>query len=62
MLEEAEAADEAIARSSAEPRGLIKVSCPELLSKTLLAPALPRFMARHPPLRVQLDSSNRRVI
>ncbi|KMN29731.1 MULTISPECIES: LysR substrate-binding domain-containing protein [Chromobacterium] len=61
MLEEAEAADEAIARSSAEPRGLIKVSCPELLSKTLLAPALPRFMARHPLLRVQLDSSNRRV-
>lgn len=61
MLAEAEAAEEAIAHSSAEPRGLIRVSCPELLAKTMLGPALPRFMARHPQVRVWLEATNRRV-
>ncbi|XLM22050.1 LysR family transcriptional regulator, partial [Chromobacterium piscinae] len=37
MLAEAEAADETILQSSAEPRGLIRVSCPELLAKTMLS-------------------------
>lgn len=61
MLAEAEAADDAIARITAEPRGLVRVSCPELLAKTLLAPALPRFMLRHPQVRVSLEATNRRV-
>ncbi|MEN2424479.1 LysR substrate-binding domain-containing protein [Chromobacterium vaccinii] len=61
MLAEAEAADEAVLHSSAEPRGLIRVSCPELLSKTMLSAALPRFLALHPQVRVILDATNRRV-
>ncbi|MDN0084165.1 LysR substrate-binding domain-containing protein [Crenobacter sp. SG2305] len=61
MLAEADAADEAIARVQAEPRGQIRVSCPELLAKTLLAPALTRYMQRHPQVRVWLEITNRRV-
>ena len=61
MLAEAEAAEEAIARISAEPRGLVRVSCPELLAKTLLAPSLPRFMQRYPQVRIALEATNRRV-
>ncbi|OHX18269.1 LysR family transcriptional regulator [Chromobacterium amazonense] len=61
MLAEAEAADETILQSSAEPRGLIRVSCPELLAKTMLSAALPRFLARHPQVRVALEATNRRV-
>ncbi|KUM03198.1 LysR family transcriptional regulator [Chromobacterium subtsugae] len=61
MLAEAEAAHEAILQSSAEPRGLIRVSCPELLAKTMLSAVLPRFLALHPQVRVALDSTNRRV-
>jgi DNA-binding transcriptional LysR family regulator len=61
MLAEAEAADDAIARISAEPRGLVRVSCPELLAKTLLAPSLPRFMQRYPQVRMALEATNRRV-
>ncbi|MEN3809948.1 LysR family transcriptional regulator [Chromobacterium piscinae] len=61
MLAEAEAADEAVLHSSAEPRGLIRVSCPELLCKTMLSLVLPRFLALHPQVRVTLDSTNRRV-
>ena len=61
MLAEAEAAHETILQSSAEPRGLIRVSCPELLAKTMLSAVLPRFLALHPQVRVALDSTNRRV-
>jgi DNA-binding transcriptional LysR family regulator len=61
VLAEAEAADETIARIQAEPRGLVRVSCPELLAKSLLAPLLPRFLAAHPQVRIQLDATNRRV-
>lgn len=61
MLAEAEAAEESISHITAEARGLIRVSCPELLAKTLLGPLLPRFMQRHPQVRLQLESTNRRV-
>jgi DNA-binding transcriptional LysR family regulator len=61
MLGEAEAAEETIARAQAEPRGLVRISCPEMLAKTLLAPVLPAFMQAHPLVRVQLESTNRRV-
>jgi DNA-binding transcriptional LysR family regulator len=39
----------------------VRVSCPELLAKTLLAPSLPRFMQRYPQVRVALEATNRRV-
>ncbi|MBV8045602.1 MAG: LysR family transcriptional regulator [Paludibacterium sp.] len=61
VLTEAEAAEETIARIQAEPRGLVRVSCPELLAKSVLAPILPRFLAEHPQVRVQLEAANRRV-
>jgi DNA-binding transcriptional LysR family regulator len=61
MLGEAEAAEETIARAQAEPRGLVRISCPELLAKTLLAPVLARFLLVHPQVRVQLEATNRRV-
>ncbi|TDR80717.1 LysR substrate-binding domain-containing protein [Paludibacterium purpuratum] len=61
VLSEAEAAEETIARVQAEPRGLVRISCPELLAKMLLAPLLPRFLAAHPQVRIQLDAANRRV-
>lgn len=61
MLAEAEAAEETIARHTAEPRGLVRVSCPELLAKTLLAPLLPAFMARYPQVRIVLEVTGRRV-
>lgn len=61
VLTEADAAEETIARARAEPRGLVRISCPELLAKTLLAPILPRFMDAHPQVRIQLEATNRRV-
>ena len=61
MLAEAAAAEESISRVTAEARGLIRVSCPELLAKTELGPLLPRFMQRHPQVRLLLEATNRRV-
>ncbi|WP_028534658.1 LysR substrate-binding domain-containing protein [Paludibacterium yongneupense] len=61
VLAEAEAAEETIARASAEPRGLVRVSCPELLAKNLLGPILPRFMSANPHVRITLEASNRRI-
>jgi len=61
MLAEADAAVEAVEFARAEPRGLIKVSCPVSLAQTALAAILPEFLARYPAVRVLLHASNRRV-
>lgn len=61
MLAEAEAAEEAILRATAEPRGLVRVSCPEMIAKSLIGPILPRFLAEHPQVRIVLDATGRRV-
>jgi len=61
VLAEAEAAEETILRATAEPRGLVRVSCPEMVAKSLLGPALPRFLAANPQVRIWLDTTGRRV-
>ena len=59
-LAEAEAIEEVASRLRAEPQGLVRVSCPQGADR-LLAAELPRFLDRHPKLRVQIIVSNRRV-
>jgi DNA-binding transcriptional LysR family regulator len=61
MLAEADAAVEAVEFARAEPRGLIKASCPVALAQTTLARVLPAFLARYPNIRLVLHVSNRRV-
>lgn len=61
MLAEAEAAFEVVESARAEPRGRIRVACPVAVASTMLAPVLPRFLARFPKVRVDLHVSNRRV-
>jgi DNA-binding transcriptional LysR family regulator len=57
---EAEAAEEAALRMQAEPRGLVRLSCPLGLQDVIASP-LPGFLAAHPQLRVQCIATNRRV-
>lgn len=57
---EAEAAEEAALRMQAEPRGLVRLSCPLGLQDAIAGP-LPAFLAAHPQLRVQCIATNRRV-
>jgi DNA-binding transcriptional LysR family regulator len=61
MLAEADAAVEAVEFARAEPRGVIKISCPVAMAQTWLAALLPDFLAKYPAIRLQLHVSNRRV-
>ena len=60
MLAEAQAAEDVVAHQRAEPRGIVRVSCPHDLAQNLIAPCLPDFLAAFPRVRVQMFASNRR--
>lgn len=61
MLVEAEAAQEAIDRRRAEPRGVVRVSCPATLLFFEVGEMVVRFMAACPDVEVHLENTNRRV-
>lgn len=53
MLAQAQAAQEAVQVLSAEPRGVVRVSCPVSLSQRLLSRVVPGFLIKHPKVRLQ---------
>jgi DNA-binding transcriptional LysR family regulator len=61
MLGEAEAAVAAVEFARAEPRGVVRLSCPVALAQNPLAALLPEFFARHPAIRLLIHATNRRV-
>ncbi len=61
MIGAARQAFEVAERSGEAPAGRLRVSCPVGVAHMFLAPVLPKFMAAHPAVRLELDISNRRV-
>ena len=61
MLVEAQAAEEAVAQLTAEPRGLIRVSCPVSITQNVMTAILPEFLEKYPHVKVLMFSTNRRV-
>ncbi|MBD2839900.1 LysR family transcriptional regulator [Pseudomonas sp. JM0905a] len=61
MLAQARAAEDAIERSRAEPRGVVRVACTTPLLHARLAPMLAEFMAQCPVVELLVKSLNRRV-
>jgi DNA-binding transcriptional LysR family regulator len=61
MVGEARAAFEDLESMRGEPCGVVRMSCPISLAQSLLAPLLPKFLERHPRVRLNLLASNRRV-
>ncbi|WP_455775170.1 LysR family transcriptional regulator, partial [Burkholderia stabilis] len=61
VLVEADAAREVIERRHAEPRGIVRVSCPTALLEYRVSELVARFMALHPQVQVHLEATNRRV-
>src|SRR5574337_313663 len=61
MLVEAEAAQEAVEMTRAEPRGVVRMSCPVALLHAHVGRMLAEFMAAHPHVTVQLEATNRSV-
>jgi DNA-binding transcriptional LysR family regulator len=61
MLVEAEAAQEVIDRTRAEPQGVVRVACPVALLHFQIGAMLAQFMADHSRVQVHLEATNRRV-
>jgi DNA-binding transcriptional LysR family regulator len=61
MLVEADAADEAIALTHAEPCGIVRMTCPVALLDARIADMLVAFMVAHPRVEIHLEETNRRV-
>ncbi|WP_108659995.1 LysR substrate-binding domain-containing protein [Acuticoccus kandeliae] len=61
MLVEAEAAEQIIAEAQAEPRGVVRMTCPTGLLSFQFGALVARFMMEHPLIKVHLESTNRRV-
>lgn len=61
MLAEAEAADEAIALTQAEPRGVVRMTCPVALLDAHVGEMVAAFMAACPCVEIHLEETNRRV-
>jgi DNA-binding transcriptional LysR family regulator len=61
MLVEADAADEAIALTQAEPRGIVRMTCPVALLDTRIGDMVAAFMVRYPRVEIHLEETNRRV-
>jgi DNA-binding transcriptional LysR family regulator len=61
MLVEADAAQDVIERSHAEPQGLVRLSCPPALINFRLGDVIARFMAEHPRVNIHLESVSRPV-
>jgi DNA-binding transcriptional LysR family regulator len=59
MREQAEAADEAVAVVQTEARGTVRITCPVTLAQTTIGPVLPRFLAAHPQVRIDMLVTNR---
>lgn len=61
MLIEAEAAQASIDAVQAEPRGVIRLTCPTTLLHAHVGAMLAAFMQRYPKVTVLLEDTNRRV-
>ena len=61
MVVEAEAAQEAIDLTRAEPCGIVRITCPVALLDARVGAMLAQFMAQNPRVEVQLEATNRRV-
>ncbi len=61
MLVEAEAAEEAVAMTRSEPRGVVRMSCPIAMLDARVGDMVADFMAMYPHVIVHLEATNRQV-
>jgi len=61
MLVQAESADEVIAMTHAEPRGIVRMTCPVALLDGRVGDMIAAFMVRHPLVQIHVEETNRRV-
>jgi DNA-binding transcriptional LysR family regulator len=60
-LTQIEEAERIVGGNQAAPSGLLRISVPTTYAHFRLLPLLPKFMAQHPKIRVELNVSNRNI-
>ena len=61
MRNEALSAAEAVAQMQVEPRGTLRITCPVTLAQSTLGYLVPRYLAQHPHVRLDMRVTNRVV-
>lgn len=61
MRDEALAAAEAVAQLQVEPRGTLRIACPVTLAQSTLGYLVPRYLALHPQVKIDMQVTNRVV-
>lgn len=61
VIAEAQAAEEAVAELTSEPRGLVRLSCPVSITQNVMTEMLPEFCEKFPLVRILMLSTNRRI-
>lgn len=61
MLAAAESAQAVIEQNQAEPKGIVRLSCPTALLNFVIAGIIARYMAQYPKVEIQIESTNREV-
>lgn len=61
MLVEADAADEAIAMTQAEQRGIVRVTCPVAMLESRVGDMFAAYLVQYPRVELHVDATNRRV-
>ena len=61
VIAEAQAAEDAVAQLTSEPRGLVRMSCPVSITQNVMASVLPGFAEKYPQVKLLVLSTNRRI-
>jgi DNA-binding transcriptional LysR family regulator len=61
MRDEALAAAEAVVHLQVEPRGTLRITCPVTLAQSTLGYLIPRYLAQHPQVKLDMRVTNRVV-
>ena len=61
MRDEALAAADAVAQLQVEPRGTLRIACPVTLAQSTLGYLVPRYLAQHPKVKLDMRVTNRVV-
>lgn len=61
VISEAQAAEDAVAHFTSEPRGVVRMSCPVSFTQNVMTSVLPAFAEKYPQVKLLVLSTNRRI-
>lgn len=61
LVDDAHTAFDSVADMRNEPAGTVRLTCPQVLAHSYLAPILPGYLVTHPKVKLELDASDRHV-